>query len=58
MTESTWFPGKDFPDREKWLAIRATPRRVYVRPVQEEAPAWLRPHPLRYAIWRALYSLQ
>lgn len=27
MTERTWFPGKDFPDREKWLAVRSTPQR-------------------------------
>jgi hypothetical protein len=23
------FPGKDFPDREKWLAIRSTPSRPH-----------------------------
>jgi hypothetical protein len=25
MTEPTFFPGLDFPDREKWLVIRSTP---------------------------------
>lgn len=29
MTQSqTWFPGKDFPDREIWLKIRTTPRNL------------------------------
>lgn len=27
MTEQTWFPGLDFPDREEWLKIRSTPQR-------------------------------
>jgi hypothetical protein len=43
----TFFPGKDFPDREKWIAIRATPPTLH-----RERP--LQPPPLHLNILRAV----
>lgn len=31
MKEVTYFPGRDFPDREVWLARRCTDRRAFRR---------------------------